>query len=136
MSPLPCTQHACCGHHPSQHPPHPCPPLLLLSGGIPHTHFQFPPPRLHAPTFSLRRPKCAPWHLKWPGSFQCGHPRATFIFSYGRTTHRGITIVILFLFTTVLTHTNWIKNSSIYFIKGPQIHSIEQLTSLLLGRPN
>ena len=108
LSPLPCTQRTCCGRPPSRHPPHPFPLLLLSSDGIRRTPHQFPAPGQPAPNFSLRRPTSALWHLKSSGSFRRGRPRATFIFSYRRTTPRGITIVILFLFTTVVLSTNCI----------------------------
>jgi len=44
LSPLPCTQRACCGRPPSRHPPHPSPLILLSSDGIRRTHPQFPAP--------------------------------------------------------------------------------------------
>ena len=109
LSPLPCTQRSCCSRPPSQHPPH---AFLfyrsrLTASGVPIPNSQQPD---HLPpTFSLRRPKSAPWCLKSSGSFRRGCRRATFsIFSYWRTTHRGITIVILFLFTTLVLSTNCI----------------------------
>jgi len=49
LSPLPCTQRACCGRPPSRHPPHHSPLLLLSSDGIRRTHPQFPAPRPPAP---------------------------------------------------------------------------------------
>jgi len=49
LSPLPCTQRACCGRPRSRHPPHPSPLLLLSSDGIWPTHPQFPAPGPPAP---------------------------------------------------------------------------------------
>ena len=76
----------------------------LTASGVPIPNSQHPD---HLPpTFSLRRPKSALWHLQSSGSFWRGCPRATFIFSYRRTTYRGITIIILFPFTTVVLSTS------------------------------
>ena len=64
-------------------PPH---PFLfyrsrLTASGVPIPNFQHPD---HLPpTFSLRRPKSAPWHLKSSGSFRRGRPRATLSFPTG-----------------------------------------------------
>jgi len=49
LSPLTCTQRACCGCPPSRHPTHPSPLLLLSSDGIRRTHPQFPAPGPPAP---------------------------------------------------------------------------------------
>jgi len=49
LSPLPCTQRACCGRPLSRHPPHPSPHLLLSSEGIRRTHPQIPAPGPPAP---------------------------------------------------------------------------------------
>jgi len=55
LSPLPCTQRACCGRPLSRHPPHPSPLLLLSSDGIrllstrmPSSHFYLFLPAHHS----------------------------------------------------------------------------------------